>query len=155
MGVFALLYGSFLCIKEKDRLCMERGISIFLRIGFLFAIAIPSFYIAFMHAAFPEIVAENIGWPESPRFQFEIAGCNFAIAVAAVFAARKNAAMDFKIATVLIMSIFLFWAAAGHIADIFINRNFASGNVGSILYTDIIFPIVFTVLLAIQYAQHK
>ena len=56
---------------------------------------------------------------------------------------------DFWLATIIGLSVWLLGDAIGHIADMIINHNYAPGNVGVPLYTDIIVPAALLILYAI------
>jgi hypothetical protein len=51
--------------------------------------------------------------------------------------------------------LFLWGAAVGHIYQIIHARNFAPGNAGVILYTDVLIPIFGFVLLWLQYRYER
>lgn len=110
----------------------------------LFPIGLAYLYNGVMHTAFAEESAKFIGWASSP-FQYEIGYASFGYAVCGFMAFR--ASYGFRAATVIAPSLFLLGAAAGHIVQIVNERNFAPGNAGSILWTDIIFPIMGFALL--------
>ena len=85
-------------------------------------------------------VAANIGWAPGSPFQHEVAFANLSIGVLGVLCywIRDN----FWTATVISSSIFLLGAAYGHIINMFQFANYAPGNAGSVLYMDIIGPII-------------
>jgi hypothetical protein len=110
----------------------------------LFSIGIGYLYNFVMHAFFGETVARFIGWADSP-FQLEVAYASLGFAAVGFFAFRNTLAVRF--AAILGPSLFLWGAAGGHIYQMITAHNFAPGNAGSILYTDILLPVIgFTLL---------
>lgn len=93
----------------------------------------------YFHAFFPDYSAEMIGWEPSP-FQYEIAVANLGMGVAGVIGFWRK--REFAVAVALMVSGFLWGAAVFHIRDIILHSNYAPGNAGSILYTDIAIPLL-------------
>jgi hypothetical protein len=110
----------------------------------LFSIAIGYLYNFVVHAFFGEMVAHFIGWAQSP-FQLEVAFASLGFS-AVGFYAFKNA-FGVRVAAILGPSLFLLGAAGGHIYQIATSDNLAPGNAGSILYTDILLPVIGAALL--------
>jgi hypothetical protein len=110
----------------------------------LFSVGISYLYNFAIHAFFGEMVARFIGWADSP-FQLEVAYASLGFAAVGFFAFKNTLAVRF--AAILGPSLFLWGAAGGHIYQMITAHNFAPGNAGSILYTDILLPgIGFTLL---------
>ncbi len=99
------------------------------------------------HVVFSTQVAANIGWASGSPFQLEVAFANLSIGVLGVLCywIRDN----FWTATVISSSIFLLGDAYGHIINMIQFANYAPGNTGSVLYMDIIGPIILIVLLIV------
>ncbi|MBM9514621.1 DUF6790 family protein [Desulfogranum marinum] len=116
---------------------------------FLFSIGIGYLNNFLMHVVFAEYTAKFIGWPNSP-FQLEVGFASLGMGVAGLIAFRQNLA--FRVATFIPPAFFLLGAAGGHIYQIFQTHNMASGNAGTVLWTDILLPIIGFALL---YAQTK
>lgn len=116
---------------------------------FLFSIGIGYLNNFVMHVVFAEFSAEFIGWENSP-FQLEVGFASLGMGVAGLIAFRRNLA--FRLATFIPPACFLWGAAGGHVYQIITTRNLAPGNAGTILYTDILLPVVGFALL---YAQWK
>ena len=55
-----------------------------------------------------------------------------------------------RLAAIIGPSLFLLGAAAGHIYQIAKTRNFAPGNAGAVLYSDVLIPVVGFILLWLQ-----
>lgn len=110
----------------------------------LFSIAIGYLYNFVVHAFFGEMIAHFIGWANSP-FQLEVAFASLGFS-AVGFYAFKNA-FGVRVAAILGPSMFLLGAAGGHIYQIVTSDNLAPGNAGSVLYTDILLPVIGSALL--------
>jgi len=102
-----------------------------------------------MHTVFADFTAKFIGWANSP-FQLEVGFASLGIGIAGLISFRRNLA--FRLATLIPPAFFLWGAAGGHIYQIVTQHNLAAGNAGSILWTDILLPVVGFALL---YAQWK
>lgn len=109
-----------------------------------FASLLAFFGLTFM----PEFVASYSGWPRC-QFQELLGNVNLAFATLAFMCIWKGD--EFWLATILGVSIWLLGDAVTHIIDMKRNQNFAPGNVGVPLWTDIIIPVV----LLISYAIYK
>lgn len=105
----------------------------------LLPIGVSGLWGAFFHTFYPELSAQAIGWQTSP-FQFEVAMANLGIGIGGVTAFRRHN-YEFGLAVVIVTSIFLLGAAFGHIRQIIEAQNYAPGNAGLILLTDILIPI--------------
>lgn len=97
-----------------------------------------------MHAFFGEMTARFIGWADSP-FQFEVATASLGFAVVGFLAAFGS--FDLRLAAILGPGLFTLGAAAGHIYQMSAAQNFAPGNAGAVLYTDIGIPLIGFLLL--------
>lgn len=115
---------------------------------FLFSIGISYLYNFVMHVFFAGFTAAYIGWADSP-FQYEVGFASLGIGVAGVLSFRHNLA--FRVATFLPPAFFLWGAAGGHIYQIVTAHNMAPGNAGTILWTDILLPVIGFVLLWAQW----
>ena len=67
---------------------------------------------------------------------------SFGIGLVAIIAAPKRMPDSLKFAALVGPACFLWGAAATHIVDIVQNGNYSSHNAGTVLYTDIIIPVV-------------
>ncbi len=105
----------------------------------LLPIGVAFLWAAFYHLVLPAESAAFIGWQPSP-FQFEVGIADLAMGVTSCLA--FGATLSFKGAAVLVSSISLLGDAAGHIHQMLIASNFAPGNAGTVLYIDIIAPLL-------------
>ncbi len=105
-----------------------------------------------MHAFFGAMVARFIGWADSP-FQLEVAYASLGFAAVGFFAFRNTLAVRF--AAILGPSAFLWGAAGGHIYQMMTAHNFAPGNAGTILYTDILLPVIGFTLLWLKWRAER
>ena len=115
---------------------------------FLFLnLGISGIYGFIMHVFYGDMIAQFIGWPQSP-FQVEVGVANLAFGVTGVLAFWG--ALGFRLATLINFAVFLWGAAAGHIYQMVIHNNFAPGNAGVIFWTDILLPALGFLLLFIN-----
>lgn len=110
----------------------------------LFNIGLSYPYNFVLHGFFGEMTARFIGWADSP-FQFEVATASLGFAVVGFLAAFGS--FDLRLAAILAPGLFTLGAAAGHIYQMSVAHNFAPGNAGVILYTDIGIPLLGFLLL--------
>ena len=89
-------------------------------------------------------MAQAIGWQTSP-IQFEVGVANLGIGFAGLYAAFRP--FEARLATNLVLACFLIGAGVGHIRDIITAGNFAPGNAGPILFTDLLTPTAIFLLL--------
>lgn len=108
------------------------------------SIALSYLYNFVAHVFFGETVARFIGWADSP-FQREVGFASLGFAVVGFLAFRGS--FDMRVAAVVGPACFLLGAASGHILEILRTGNFAPGNAGVILYTDIALPLIGFALL--------
>jgi Family of unknown function (DUF6790) len=92
-----------------------------------------------VHGFYGEMVARFIGWADSP-FQLEVAFASLGFSAVGFFAFKNTLAVRF--AAILGPAGFLWGAAGGHIYQMITAHNFAPGNAGSVLYTDIFLPVI-------------
>jgi hypothetical protein len=115
-----------------------------LRYAFIFPVGLMRLWGALGHIVFPARVAQAIGWRTSP-FQFEVGVANLGIGFAGLYAVFRP--FEARLATNLVLACFLIGAGAGHIRDIITAGNFAPGNAGPILFTDLLTPTAIFLLL--------
>lgn len=101
----------------------------------------------FMHWYEPTSVkiAEKIGWQPGSPFQKEVAAADAAFGVLGILAffIRDN----FLVATVIGSSVMLFLMGIGHVLDLKKNRNFSAYNAGSVVWFDLLVPVLMCILL--------
>jgi hypothetical protein len=114
----------------------------------MFSIGLSYLYNFVLHTFLGAMTARFIGWPDSP-FQAEVGFASLGFAVVGFLACGRS--FDMRLAAILGPALFLWGAAAGHIYQIIHAGNFAPGNAGVILYTDVLIPILGFVLLWLQH----
>lgn len=110
----------------------------------LLFVGLNGLYTGGMHMFLPGATAAAIGWAPSP-FQWEVAvadGTLGILGVAAAFASRP-----FRWAVIWSLALFYWGDAVGHVRQMELHDNFASGNAGSWFWVDVLGPMV---LLAAQ-----
>jgi hypothetical protein len=113
-----------------NRLCMA---------VLIFSVGFSGFWGFIFHAFYDQTASAYIGWQTNP-FEYEVGIANLAMGITGIIASFSSA--GFKKATATFVSILLFGAAVGHIHQIIVLNNWNPGNAGSILWTDILIPIV-------------
>jgi len=114
----------------------------------LFSIAFGYLYNFVLHVFFGEMTARFIGWADSP-FQAEVGFASLGFAAVGLLAFRGS--FDMRVAAIVGPACFLLGAAGGHILQIVRTQNYAPGNAGVILYTDIALPLIGFALLALAH----
>lgn len=149
LGIISSLIA--LSVKPKPRskaaVC-EAFFSYFL----LWNIGISYFYNFIMHVFFGDMAAKFIGWANSP-FQLEVGFASLGFAVIGFIAFR--ASLAFRAAAIIGPTCFLWGAAGGHIYQMIHAHNFASGNAGIMLWSDLLLPVIGLSLLWWQYRWQK
>ena len=112
-----------------------------------FPLGISFLYNFVMHVFFGDMAAGFIGWQNSP-FQAEVGFASLGFAVVAFLAFRGSHGL--RTGAVVGPSIFLLGAAAGHVRQMIVARNFAPGNAGVIFYMDIVIPLAGLILLGLE-----
>lgn len=99
------------------------------------------------HVFFGELAARFIGWADSP-FQLEVGFASLGFALIGFLAFRGS--RDMRIAAIAGPACFLWGAAGGHIYQIVAAHNFAPGNAGIMLWSDILLPAIGFAFLWLQ-----
>jgi uncharacterized protein DUF6790 len=105
------------------------------------------FYNFIFHVFFGEMAAAFIGWTDSP-FQLEVGMASLGFAVIGFLAAFGN--FEVRLAAILGSAMFMLGAAAGHVYQMIAAHNFAPGNAGIIVWSDIFLPLIGFALLWLQ-----
>jgi hypothetical protein len=113
----------------------------------LFSIGCSFLYNFVVHVFFGKLVAGFIGWEDSP-FQLEVGFASLGFAAVGLLALKGSS--DLRLAGIVAPTCFLLGAAGGHVYQMIEVRNFAPGNAGVILYSDILIPAVGLILLWLQ-----
>ncbi len=98
-----------------------------------------------MHLVFGQFIAEQIGWPNSP-FQYEVAYANLTIGILGLssFWFRRR---DYLVASMVAYVSWFFADGLGHIYSLVVQSNHAPSNAGTVMYTDLLTPILVMILL--------
>jgi len=118
----------------------------------LFSIGIGYLYNFTLHVFFGEMTARFIGWADSP-FQAEVGFASLGFAAVGFLAFRGS--FDMRVAAIVGPACFLLGAAGGHVVQIVRTHNYAPGNAGVILYTDILLPLIGFALLALAHRSGR
>jgi len=105
----------------------------------LFSIGVAFAWNFVVHSVFGEFSASVIGWAQSP-FQLEVAFASLGFALVGFLAFSRRSELRVKFAAVLGVTPFLWGAAGGHVYQLLVNGNHATGNSGIILWTDLLLP---------------
>jgi hypothetical protein len=109
-----------------------------------FSFGVSYFYNFVVHVFFGDMAARFIGWENSP-FQAEVGFASLGFSVVGFLTFRGS--RDMRLAAIVGPACFLWGAAIGHIVQMVATHNFAPGNSGIILYSDILLPIIGFALL--------
>lgn len=112
-----------------------------------FSVGVSYLYNFVFHVFFGELAASFIGWADSP-FQFEVGFASLGFALIGFLAFRGGREM--RLAAILGPACFLWGAAGGHIYQMVTAHNFAPGNAGIMLWSDILLPVIGFGLLWLQ-----
>ncbi|MBN2479015.1 MAG: hypothetical protein JXA94_02180 [Parachlamydiales bacterium] len=124
--------------KEKSQ---KRTVELLLLYFLFFVGGIGSFIAFFAHVFFPDKTAALIGWQSGSPFQFEVGIANLALSVLAILSVFIRV-KHFWMAIIIAYTVFLWGDAVGHIRQMIITGDFASGNAGIYFYQDVIFPLI-------------
>ena len=124
----------------------------FLSYHLLFAIGINNLINFVFHVFFGDVAAKFIGWENSP-FQAEVGFASLGVGIAGVLAYK--ASLPFRVATFIPPAAFSLGAAGGHIYQMIAAHNFSPGNVGLVLPSDIVIPVIGFVFLSLSYKHPK
>lgn len=111
----------------------------------LLAIGVNGLYNFAMHGFFGAMTAAVIGWPNSP-FQWEVAVANLGFGLLGLLSFK--ASFDFRKATIIANTGWLWGDAAGHIYQMVVHDNFTAGNAGSWFWLDVFIPLVLIICMA-------
>jgi hypothetical protein len=118
----------------------------------LFPIGISNLINFVFHVFFGDMAAKFIGWENSP-FQAEVGFASLGIGIAGVIAFKAN--LPFRFATLIPPVVFSLGAAGGHIYQMIAAHNFSPGNVGLVLPSDILIPVVGFIFLWLSYKHPR
>jgi hypothetical protein len=141
------LIASAVALASKPRWTFPVVVEALFSYFLLFSIAISYFYNFVFHVFFGGLAARFIGWADSP-FQLEVGFASLGFAVIGLLAFKGS--RDMRIAAVVGPACFLWGAAGGHIYQMIAKGNFAPGNAGIMLYSDLFLPVVGFLFLWLQ-----
>jgi hypothetical protein len=130
---------------DKEPRTTGRVIELLLLYQLVFSVGMTSFLAFFALYIMPDFIAQYTGWPASP-FEQQLGNVNLAFGVLGTLCIWLRG--HFWTATVLGFSIWIFSDGIAHIMDMEQHHNYAPGNIGVPLYTDIAVPAVLVILLA-------
>ncbi|MDD3753356.1 MAG: hypothetical protein PHQ17_02200 [Methanobacterium sp.] len=127
----------------KKELTKNRVLEVLLLWFLGFGIGVGSIFSGLAQIVSPEIVAQSVGWPNSP-FLREVGFANISYGILGILSIKYR---SFWAPTIIAYAVFMWGAAISHIHNIQQTGNLASGNAGTVLYLDILMPIIFILLL--------
>ena len=98
------------------------------------------------HLLMPDPIADSIGWPRQTPWQWEVGVAALGWGIAGVLCPFFD--RPFWLATIIVSSVFLIGAAAGHVRQLVVHHNLSPSNAGPILYTDVAIPVFVITLYA-------
>lgn len=104
-----------------------------------------------LHAFFPEYTAQKLGWAVSP-FQYQVAAADLGLGIAGILAYRRS--WDFAFAVTLMTTGLFAGTAFIHIIEGLFEKDYTSINIGGNLYTDLLIPVLLTLVLC-YWCQEK
>ena len=126
--IIGLLAGALSLINRPKPLRIDVVAEALFAYYLLFTIGVNNLVNFVAHVFFGDFSAEFIGWPQSP-FQAEVGFASLGVGIAGVLAFR--ASLPFRVATLIPPSAFAWGAAAGHIYQMIVAKNFSPGKCGS------------------------
>ena len=97
-------------------------------------------FLAVPHILVPDQVAGFIGWEAGSPFQVELGFASLGLSLLGILCIWIRG--WFWLAPVVAQTVVLLGAGYVHIQDILVHDNFAPGNAGTILFYDIVVPLV-------------
>ena len=104
----------------------------------LLFVGLVGIYTFALHCFWPNLAAEGIGWSDSP-FQWEVGIANAIVGTLGLLSIK--ASRQFRLATVIAVSVWLWGDAVGHVYQMVVAGNFSPGNAGPWFWTDVVGPI--------------
>jgi hypothetical protein len=102
---------------------------------------------------FSVIQRQSLSAGKTARFQAEVGLASLGIGIAGVI--TFTASLPFRFATLIPPAVFSLGAAGGHIYQMIAAHNFSPGNVGLVLPSDIIIPLIGFLFLWLSYKHPK
>jgi hypothetical protein len=145
LGIIIALVMLGVQFYSKRALTLKRIIGTTLLSLLVVTVGLGSIWASIGHSLFANQVASTIGWAPGSPFQQEVAFANLAFGVLGILCIWIRG--NFWTATVIGVSIFLLGDAIGHISNILVTGNYATGNAGTVLVLDILVPLLLIGLL--------
>lgn len=136
LGFLCFLIHLFLSDEPKTPL---RVVELFLVYQLVFSVGLTSLLAFYGLTFMTDFVAAFSGWPTCP-FAKLLGNVNLAFATLGILCIWIRG--NFWLATILGVSIWLLGDAVTHILDMVYHHNYAAGNIGATLWTDILIPVV-------------
>lgn len=146
-GVVGFLIHLFML--DKSERTKKKVLELLLLYQIVFSLGMTSILAFIGLTVMPEYIAEYTGWPACP-FQQELANVNLAFGILGILSIWYRG--NFWLATIWGFSIWIIADGIHHIVDMVQNDNYAPGNIGINLITDLTVP---TILLIILYFYRK
>lgn len=149
LGILAFsIIGFFIHLYlDKEPRTTSRVIELLLLYQLVFSVGLTSVLAFIGLSLMPQYIAAYTGWPYSP-FEQQLANVNLAFGTLGILCIWLRG--NFWIATAIGFSVWIFSDGIGHFLDMVFNHNFADGNIGVPLWTDILVPSVLIILLALH-----
>lgn len=149
--IIGLVFSIVALIRNRKSLDNKMIVEKFFSYFLLFSFGISLVYNFILHVFFQETLAAFMGWENCP-FQMELGVASLGYGVIGIIAYK---AISFRSAVVISNSIFSFGSLGGHIYQMLTRHNFTSGNVGVILWTSLLLPLIGYLLLYLQYCYSE
>lgn len=146
--VLGLIAAGIAIVAKSGEVTSATVIEELLAYFILFTVTFSYFYNFVVHVFFGEIAAKYIGWADSP-FQAEVGYASLGFAAIGLLAFKGD--LSVRLASILGPALFTWGAAVGHVRQIVEAGNYAPGNAGVMLYTDILLPLVGFILLWLRW----
>jgi hypothetical protein len=146
--VVGLLCSIVKIYRHRQGITNEFAVESFLSYFCLWSLGITYIYNAMMHIVFHQMAAHFIGWADSP-FQLEVGFASLGMGIVGILSFHKN--FGLRLGLIIMSSVFLWGAAAGHLYQISLTHNYAPGNAGVMLWTGLLQPVISLFLLALSY----
>ncbi len=147
LGGVSLLLAIIHLYFDKQTRTSQRIAEVFLLYILSIAVGLNGVYSFLGHFFFADRVAAYIGWPSGNPFQTEVAFANLAIGVLGLLCLWKRE--GFWLATGIGTAIWLLGASYVHVHEFMQSGNAAAGNIGPVLYSNLLRSVVILGLLVI------
>jgi hypothetical protein len=150
--IVGLVAGLISLLNKPKPLRINTVAEAFFSYYMLFPIGISNLANFVFHVFFGDMAAKFIGWENSP-FQAEVGFASLGIGIAGVIGFK--ASLPFRFATLIPPAVFSLGAAGGHVYQMVAAHNFSPGNVGLVLPSDILIPVIGFIFLWLSYKHPR